>query len=220
MLELTVVMLAGLLVAQRIRTFKARIHDQAVVTPRASEKLDRLWGRARAAINNRRWRAAEKTLLSILKIDHKNAGAYNRLGMIYAKQHNLEDARMCFEIASSLTPTLASLYNLGLVEYELSHYQQAANAFERVIDLEPTPQRYIAFAKAQHKLGNMKKVIMALESALKIQQSAKLLETLAQAYETAEEYDKATEVRNKAQRLRRRGGTRQPAPSQVSRRVV
>lgn len=219
MLELVIVVAAGLLVWYRLKMFKARVHDQAVITPKASEKLDRLWKRARSAISERRYRAAEKTLLSILKIDHKNAAAYNRLGTIYAKQHNLDDARECFEIASSLTPTLASLYNLGLVEYELGNYQQAANAFEKVIDLEPTPQRYVAFAKAQNKLGNMKKVITALEAAIEIQQSAKLFETLAQAYESIEEYDKATEVRNRAQRLRRRGGVRRPA-QQSSRRVA
>ncbi len=44
----------------------------------------------------------EKALLTILKIDEKNAAAYNRLGILYAKQKEFRDAIDCFEIASSI----------------------------------------------------------------------------------------------------------------------
>lgn len=205
MLELILIAGAGFFLLRRLQTFHVQAQDRAIVTPRVSARVNRLWDKAQSALKDHRLKAAEKSLLNILKIDHKNAGAYNRLGTIYARQKNLEDARECFEIASSLTPTLSSLYNLGLVEYELSNWQAAANAFEKVIDLEPTAPRYVAFAKAQNKLGNPKKVISALEAALGLQKSAKLYETLAQVYEAEEDFDRADEARRKAENLRRRG---------------
>ena len=51
---------------------------------------------------------AEKELLTILKIDERNAAAYNRLGILYAKQHEYRDAIDCFEIASSIEASPSS----------------------------------------------------------------------------------------------------------------
>ena len=42
---------------------------------------------------------AEKALLAILKIDEKNAAAYNRLGILYAKGQKFDEAIECFEKA-------------------------------------------------------------------------------------------------------------------------
>jgi tetratricopeptide (TPR) repeat protein len=72
-----------------------------------------------------------KSLLTILKIDEKNAAAYNRLGILYAKQREYKDAIDCFEIASSIEPSASSLHNLGLIYYETENYQKAATAFEQ-----------------------------------------------------------------------------------------
>jgi tetratricopeptide (TPR) repeat protein len=172
--------------------------QEDIASPKTSEKLNKLWDYVNSALRAGRYRASERALLSILKIDHKNTAAYNRLGMLYAKQHNLDDAIECFEIASSLTPTLATLYNLGLVHYEKGNYKQSAAAFEKVIDLEPSPKRYVAYAKVQEKLGNHKEVAKALEKVIEEEPTPKHYELLAQAYVRTKNHAGAEEARKHA----------------------
>lgn len=197
------VVLAGVAVWYEYRRFEQHIKDD-VTSPKTSAKLKRLWNYVSVALQEQRYRAAERALLSILRIDHKNTAAYNRLGMLYAMQKNFEDAIECFDIASSLTPTLATLYNLGLVQFENGDYAQAASAFERVVDLEPTPKRYIAYAKALERLNNNKKVVDILEKTVEIDPSLRNMEMLAQAYERTKKYDKAEALRTRMAKKRSR----------------
>ncbi len=186
-----------------------------IASPKTSEKLTRLWGFVDKAARAGSSRALEKALLAILRIDHKNTAAYNRLGMVYARLGNLDDAVDCFAIASSLTPTVATLYNLGLVEYERGHYKEAVTAFERVVDLEPNAKRYIAYAKALYKLGEMKSVADVLEKVVQEDPDAEHYTMLAQAYKQLKEDDKAEAARREAALLRakRIAGARRRANS-------
>lgn len=202
MIELIAIAMLGAFTWWYVTGYQQRGVDTAISVPKANERIVALWDRSEKALREQKLRVAEKSLLSILRLDHKNASAYNRLGVLYAKQKNYDDALECFEIASSLTPTLGSLYNLGLVQYEKEMFQEAANSFERVIDLEPTPQRYVAFAKAQLKLGNFKKVATALEHAAEAAKSAKLYELLAQTYEKMKDHKHAEEAWRQAAIIR------------------
>ena len=82
---------------------------------RLSAKLDKLWEIAQESLKSQRYLRAEKALLTILRIDERNATAYNRLGILYAKQQAYSDAIECFEIAQSLEPSASSLHNVGLI---------------------------------------------------------------------------------------------------------
>ena len=53
-------------------------------------------------MKSRHVRAWRSCLLTILKFDEKNAAAYNRLGILYAKSQRYDEAVECFEIAQSL----------------------------------------------------------------------------------------------------------------------
>ncbi|MBI4101266.1 tetratricopeptide repeat protein [Candidatus Microgenomates bacterium] len=181
-----------------------RYQKEDISSPKTSARLNRLWEYVNKAFQSRRWRASERALLAILRIDHKNTAAYNRLGMLYAKQSNFDDAIDCFSIASSLTPTLATLYNLGLVQYEKGNFKEAANALERVIDLEPNVKRYIAYAKALHKLESDKKVAEVLEKVVELEPTAVHYDMLAQVYENIKQHKKAEEARRLATSLRTR----------------
>lgn len=203
MIGLVLIILAGVTVWIAYKRFEQQIKED-VTSPKASAKLKRLWNFVSIALQEQRYRAAERALLGILRIDHKNTAAYNRLGMLYAMQENYDDAIECFDIASSLTPTLATLYNLGLVQFENGNFAQAANAFEKVVDLEPTPKRYIAYAKALERLGNNKKVVDVLEHTVEIDPSLKHMELLAQAYERTKKFEKAEALRTKMAKKRSR----------------
>lgn len=167
-----------------------------------SEKLDQLWGIAQESLRENKYLRAEKALLTILRVDQKNATAYNRLGILYAKQRAYRDAIECFEIAQSIEPSASSLHNVGLIYFETGDYDKAALAFEQAIELEgDLAARYIAYAKTQEKLNNSKKMIHALERAVELEPIPQTLTVLAEAYEKIDQLELATSLREKAARM-------------------
>ena len=167
-----------------------------------SEKLDQLWGIAQESLRENKYLRAEKALLTILRVDQKNATAYNRLGILYAKQRAYRDAIECFEIAQSIEPSASSLHNVGLIYFETGDYDKAALAFEQAIELEDDlAARYIAYAKTQEKLDNSKKMIHALEKAVELEPIPQTLTVLAEAYEKIGQLELAASLREKAARM-------------------
>lgn len=175
------------------------IEDTRELPVKISEKLDQLWGIAQESIRENKYLRAEKALLTILRVDEKNATAYNRLGILYAKQRAYKDAIECFEIAQSLEPSASSLHNVGLIYYETEDYPKAALAFEQALELESDlAARHIAYAKVQEKLGNKKKTIKALETAVELEPIPQTLTVLAEAYDGAGQTDLAADLRQRA----------------------
>src|SRR3954471_22171078 len=157
--------------------------EMSLVPHRLGDRLTRLWEIAHHGMRENRFLRAEKALLTILKIDEKNAAAYNRLGILYAKQREYRDAIDCFEIASSIEPSASSLHNLGLIYYETENYQKAATAFEQALKMEDDlAARHIAYAKVQEKLGNDKLMLQELEKAAELEPNRESFTLLAKAY--------------------------------------
>lgn len=178
------------------------IDESAADLPqKLSTKLDKLWDIAQESLRDRKYLRAEKALLTILRVDEKNATAYNRLGILYAKQQAYSDAIECFEIAQSLEPSASSLHNVGLIYYETAHYDKAALAFEQALSMEDSlASRHIAYAKVQEKLGHSKRMIASLERAVEIDPSVQSYNILADAYSRTGNEEKAAELREKVQK--------------------
>jgi tetratricopeptide (TPR) repeat protein len=154
-----------------------------------------------------------------LRVDERNASAYNRLGILYVKQQQYKDAIECFEIAQSLEPSASSLHNVGLIYFETSDYDKAALAFEQALEMDSElSSRHIAYAKVQEKLGNNKKMIEALERAVEIDPIPQTLNILADAYERTGQEDLSLQLREKAAKLLIPQG--QPKKIRQPRRVV
>lgn len=167
-----------------------------------SGKLDKLWTVAQDALRERKYLRAEKALLTILRFDERNATAYNRLGILYAKQQAFKDAIECFEIAQSLEPSPSSLHNVGLIYFETKNYEKAALAFEQALDMEgDIASRHIAYAKVQEKLDQPRKMIESLERAVALEQNPQTLNILADAYDRVGQGDLATDLREKAAKM-------------------
>ncbi|MDB5165596.1 MAG: hypothetical protein JWM00_486 [Candidatus Saccharibacteria bacterium] len=167
-----------------------------------SEKLDQLWAVAQESIRDKKYLRAEKALLTILRVDERNATAYNRLGILYAKQKAFKDAIECFEIAQSLEPSASSLHNVGLIYYETKDYTKAGLAFEQALSMEEgISARHIAYAKVQEKLGQDRKMITALERAVEIDPIPQTLTILADAYERTGQTEISLELRNKVAKM-------------------
>lgn len=153
------------------------------VSHKVGDRIGKLWDIAHQGMRENRFLRAEKALLTILKIDEKNAAAYNRLGILYAKQKEYRDAIDCFEIASSIEATPSSLHNLGLIYYETENYEKAGIAFEQALKLEEDlAARHIAYAKVSEKLGNEKLMFQSLERAVELEPNRETYTLLMQAY--------------------------------------
>ena len=169
---------------------------------RKNPQIKKLWGLAQGAIREQKPMKAEKALLTILRFDEKNAAAYNRLGIIYAKEKKYKEAVECFEIAQSLDNNASSIHNVGLIYFETKKYEQAAMAFSQAIEMEgDQPGRYIAYAKALEKLGERGKAIEALETAYSLSPTAVVLRYILEIYENAGDQENAEATRKRIEEL-------------------
>ncbi|MFI5212728.1 MAG: tetratricopeptide repeat protein [Candidatus Saccharimonadales bacterium] len=199
MLAILLVAIFGAWAVLRHQTVSEVVTDLPL---KISEKLDRLWDVAQESLRDRKYLRAEKALLTILRVDERNATAYNRLGILYAKQQAFKDAIECFEIAQSLEPSSSSLHNVGLIYYETKHYEKAALAFEQALAMEDNlSARHIAYAKVQEKLGRNKKMIESLERAVELDPIPQTLNILADAYERTGQPELAIDLREKSAKM-------------------
>ncbi|HEV2412305.1 MAG TPA: tetratricopeptide repeat protein [Candidatus Saccharimonadales bacterium] len=182
-------------------------------------RLQKLWQDFHIGVSEKKYLRAEKALLTILRADQRNAMAYSRLGILYAKQKAYADAIECFEIAQSIEPMASSLHNLGLIYYETEQHQNAAHAFERALEMEDDlAARHIAYAKVQEKLGNQKRVVESLERAVHLEPNPQTFALLIDAYERIGENEKAKTLKEKIEKLKASAPTTQRV--QQPRRVV
>lgn len=179
--------------------------DQAeeLVSKRVGDRLQKLWDDAFTSLKDNKFLRAERALLTILKFDERNAGAYNRLGILYAKQRSFEHSIECFEIAHSLEPNASTLHNLGLVYMEVGEYQKAALTLESAMSQEEdVPTRYIAYAKVQEKLGNEKKMVESLEKAAKLQPNRQTYTLVLDAYKKVGRDEDAAKIESAMKRAK------------------
>lgn len=168
------------------------------LSSKLSDKLDQLWSIAQTSLQDRKYLRAEKALLTILRVDERNASAYNRLGILYAKQQQFKEAIECFEIAQSLEPSASSLHNVGLIYFETENYDKAALAFEQALAMDSDhAARHIAYAKVQEKLGHDKRMVEALEKAVELDPIPQTLTLLADAYDRVGDADLALQLRER-----------------------
>jgi tetratricopeptide (TPR) repeat protein len=182
---------------------RVRDDEFADVSRKVGDRLGKLWDIAHQGMRENRFLRAEKALLTILKIDEKNAAAYNRLGILYAKQKEYRDAIDCFEIASSIESTPSSLHNLGLIYYETENYEKAAVAFEQALKLEDDlAARHVAYAKVQEKLGNDKLMFQELERAAELEPNRETFTLLFKAYNSHGMEAEADLIADRLQKLK------------------
>lgn len=202
-------------------SFAKHTEENPDVPHKISDRLGKLWDIVHQGMRENRLLRAEKALLTILKIDEKNAAAYNRLGILYAKQKEFKDAIDCFEIACSIEPTASSLHNLGLIYYETENYQKAITAFEEALKLEDTmAARHVAIAKALEKLGNEKRMIEELERASELEPTHETFTILEKAYRSTGAEDQADLIEDKLKKIITPAGKRRSRIRRAKRVVV
>jgi tetratricopeptide (TPR) repeat protein len=200
MIELLVVAGAWLVLRRHLEAFSPAA--AAPLAPkRPNPRLIQLTAFADRLFTERKWLAAEKAYLSVLKLDHKNVTAYVHLGIIYSTQKNLPDAIECFTIASRLHPSAGSFQNLALAFYDNRNYIKSIAAYEKSVMFEPTAARYVGLGLAQLKLHNPAAAVTAFEQAVALEPTARILQRLASAYEESGRQTEAQATRRRAAEL-------------------
>lgn len=181
---------------------KPMINKSREIKQKYSSQLDKLWAIQNDAIKKKNYQRAEKALLMVLRVDERNAIAYNRLGMLFAKQQDYDDAIECFEIAQSLSPSPSSFHNVGLVYMEVGDFEKASLAMEQAMKMEESSAfRHISYAQVLEKLGNKKRMIEELEKAIELEPTPQMLRILADAYDDDDRRQLAGSLRSRATML-------------------
>lgn len=128
-------------------------------------ELGRLLGTANRYFMERKWKAAEKAYVKVLKHDHKNITAFRRLGLVYSYLHEYADAAECCEYVIKRQPTAVDLQNYATVLYHQRQIEQAITMMQRALELEPSLSRYIGLAKLYQAEGEDDKQLQALLAA-------------------------------------------------------
>lgn len=200
MFELLIIAAAFLLMYRHLQAFEPTTAPATAIAPRkASKRVQQLSDYADRLYSEKKWNAAEKAYLQVLKVDHKNVTSYSHLGIIYSTQKNMADAIECFAIAARLRPSAVTFQNLGLGYFDNKNYVKSIAAFEKAIMFEPSVHRYIGLSKAHAKLANTNASIEALEKAAGLDPKGKVVLQLADAYETAGRHEEAVATREKLQ---------------------
>lgn len=167
-------------------------------------QLRRLWQDAHQNLIKNDKSRAERSLLALLKLDGKNYGAYNKLGIIYAQQGLKKEAIECFEISSGINQNASSLHNLGLIYFNDGQYEKAARAFEQSIDKDPeNPGRRIILAKTLEKMEEPKAAIKELEKAHRLSPGGPASSQLAHAYKQIGAPELAEQVEEETRKLKK-----------------
>jgi tetratricopeptide (TPR) repeat protein len=195
-------LLVGAFGLYTLRLLAIHGHQEPDTPQRMTDRVGKLWDIVHQGMRDNRFLRAEKALLTILKIDEKNAAAYNRLGILYAKQKEYKDAIDCFEIACSIEPSPSSLHNLGLIYYETENYDKAVTAFEEALKMEDSlAARHIAFAKALEHVGNEKLMVDHLEKAAELEPTKESYTLLINAYRQRGMQEQADLLEDKVKKL-------------------
>lgn len=147
-----------------------------------SDKLDRLWSIASDAMRSRNYTRAIKALETILRVDEKNAAAYNRLGIVYAKIGDFDQSIHCFKKANKYERSASSEHNLGLIYFETAQYKKAKKHLDYALKVEPLATRHVALAKVLEKLGKDDVVLQHLEKAMQLEPSRQTQQIYIDAY--------------------------------------
>jgi tetratricopeptide (TPR) repeat protein len=195
MLELLIVAASFVILYRQLSVLEAGTADTlAAKTP--SPRITQMAEYADRLYSERKWLAAEKAYLAVLKLDHKYTTAYTHLGIIYSTQKNMADAIECFQIAARLRPSGTAFQNLGLAFFDNKNYIKSVAAYEKANMFEQSAARYIGLSRAQQKLSNAPGQITALEKAKELEPSKRVLQLLADAYTEAGRKDAAEAIKD------------------------
>jgi Flp pilus assembly protein TadD, contains TPR repeats len=112
----------------------------------ASTRMHALAREADALAKEEKFVEAEKKYIEALSIEQKNPKFYEKLGRLYMRNKNYDQARDTLRFASRLSPNDASVVaSLGEIATARSEYADAITYFQHAVSLRPRSPRYLDF---------------------------------------------------------------------------
>ncbi|NLU10420.1 MAG: tetratricopeptide repeat protein [Tepidanaerobacter acetatoxydans] len=132
--------------------------------------MDDLINKAEHHMELGEYQQARKIYNEILLIDPNNARAYNKLGVISAREENLEQAKIYFIKALELNPKLSSASsNLGNIYFETGDFEKAKDCYEKAIALDPdNPVPYNNLAVIYKKSKDIDKFVKFYKKSVEL----------------------------------------------------
>jgi len=128
---------------QRRSEHLARSHWDALT---ASTRMHSLAREADKLVKEEKYADAEKKYIEALSIEQKNPKLYEKLGRLYMRNKNYEQARDTLRFASRLSPNDASVVaSLGEVAFARAEFSDAITYFQHAVSLRPRSPRYLDF---------------------------------------------------------------------------
>lgn len=128
------------------RQYKRMQHETSNGVVGSHETRKQLLDDAQRALVDESYTVAEQRLIEYLTLDPKNAQVYERLGVVYMRTRQFEQAKETFQYALSLAPNDASiLVYLGELDLRAGQVKQAAEYFRQAVALRPSNPKYLDF---------------------------------------------------------------------------
>ena len=152
--------------SQRVSEMEARLRAQPGDVAAAVLLADALLRQARAANDVRASGRAGEVLKGVLNEDPGQYEALRLLGAIDLSQHRFRDALDVAKRARDLRPDDAWNYGvMGDAQIELGDYEQAYDAFDRMMALRPSAAAYARVAYARELRGDVTGALQAMQMA-------------------------------------------------------
>jgi len=140
---------------------RAQVNRQAVLNQEIDKRIEILLAEAEELVKLDRLEAAEKKYIEIIGLDAHNFSAFNKLGYVYYKKQNFNEARQTLEYALNLRRKTSSLlkkegepspkdlelaqvnYLLGLVWEQTGDLNKSILSIKRALKIENNNPRYL-----------------------------------------------------------------------------
>jgi len=139
---------------------------------------------------------AIKCFVQVLAIDAMHIETQNKLALLYMQKQMFSAATALFKQLASLTADPVHFSHLGLALYSQNEYEQAKEAYQKAIELDPSRlQRFASLAQVYRALGQLQNSIIALNKALEAdQKNTDFLLLLAEIQIDMQDFDQAKAV--------------------------
>lgn len=184
--------------AEKMAQMEEPVHEQKRKAPKArpTKEINNAYRKADMLFAKAEYEEAEKVFIKVLALDDAHTDANLKLGLIYLHKGEAGKAEFFFNKLLSVKKDPVFLSNLALALYQQKRLQEAADAYEQAIVLDPRKEsRFVSLAHVYRELGNEQKALENMErAAVLAPRNTDYLFTIVDGYVLNSEDDRALQT--------------------------